>query len=96
MPVSLEVIDAAVEGGAAQIQAEKTIGLDTSVLSLYLSKSGDPDPHLAFGHASHFCIGAARARIAIRDLIARLSLWESLETQLWEPRSARHMHGPPA
>jgi hypothetical protein len=59
MPVSLEVIDAAVEGGAAQIQAEKTIGLDTSVLSLYLSNPATPiltwpsDTHHTFASELH-------------------------------------------
>ena len=38
--------------------------------------ANEPNPHLAFGHGSHSCLGAAlsrmEARIALSDLLARL------------------------
>ena len=33
----------------------------------------DPNPHLAFGHGTHFCLGANLARIELRLLFERLS-----------------------
>ena len=40
----------------------------------------DPDPHVAFGHGIHFCLGAAlarlEARIAVSDLLARFESFE--------------------
>jgi cytochrome P450 len=37
----------------------------------------DPNPHIAFGHGIHFCLGAAlsrlEAKVAITDLLARIS-----------------------
>jgi len=57
-----------------------------------------PNPHIAFGHGGHFCIGAPlgrlQARIALEDLFARLSQWELAGTDSWELRAALHMHGP--
>ncbi|MDG2123873.1 MAG: hypothetical protein P8J87_09265, partial [Verrucomicrobiales bacterium] len=31
-----------------------------------------PNPHLAFGNGTHFCLGAAHARLIARTLIERL------------------------
>lgn len=57
----------------------------------------NPNPHLAFGHGMHFCIGAPlsrlEARIALPDLLARMKTIE-LTTKEWEPREAFHVHGP--
>ena len=70
------------------------------------SRFADPDrfdpargsnPHLAFGHGIHFCIGAPlsrlEARIALEALFARFSRFE-LVTPAWPPRGAFHVHGP--
>jgi cytochrome P450 len=57
-----------------------------------------PNPHIAFGHGIHFCIGAAlsrmEARIALPDLLTRLSALETDNLSLWEPRQPLHVHGP--
>jgi cytochrome P450 family 142 subfamily A polypeptide 1 len=40
----------------------------------------DPNPHIAFGFGTHFCLGAALARLELRvmfeELIARLDDWD--------------------
>jgi cytochrome P450 len=58
----------------------------------------EPNPHLAFGHGIHFCLGAPlsrlEARIGLTDLLTRTKKIElALEGQ-WEPRRAFHVHGP--
>ncbi|HTV13970.1 MAG TPA: cytochrome P450 [Acidobacteriaceae bacterium] len=57
-----------------------------------------PNPHLAFGHGAHFCIGAPlarlEARIALPDLFNRLANLELASAEPWEPRAALHVHGP--
>ena len=56
----------------------------------------NPNPHIAFGHGIHSCLGAAlarmEARIALGDLLARAPEFELIEP--WQPRRALHVHGP--
>ena len=58
----------------------------------------DPNPHLAFGHGIHFCIGAPLARleakIALTDLLERLTNLQLASDEPWEPRKGTHVHGP--
>lgn len=58
----------------------------------------NPNPHLAFGHGIHSCLGAAlsrmEARIALSDLLDRMTSIELANTAPWEPRKALHVHGP--
>ena len=58
----------------------------------------DPNPHVAFGHGIHFCLGAPlsrlEARIALSDLLQRLRGFEPATDEPWEPRKALHVHGP--
>jgi cytochrome P450 len=58
----------------------------------------NPNPHVAFGHGIHFCLGAPLARlegrIALGDLCKRLKKIELASSQPWEPRKALHVHGP--
>ena len=58
----------------------------------------DPNPHIAFGHGIHFCLGAAlsrlEARIALTDLLSRFHTFELAKEEPWEPRKALHVHGP--
>ncbi len=57
-----------------------------------------PNPHLAFGHGIHFCLGAPLARleagIALRDLFGRAKGLALASDAPWEPRRALHVHGP--
>jgi cytochrome P450 len=58
----------------------------------------DPNPHLAFGHGIHFCLGAPlarlEARIALADFLERVQGFELASAEPWEPRKALHVHGP--
>lgn len=57
-----------------------------------------PNPHIAFGHGIHFCLGAVLARlegsIALNDLLTRLASFELASDEPWEPRRGLHVHGP--
>jgi cytochrome P450 len=57
-----------------------------------------PNPHIAFGHGIHSCLGAPlarlEARIALTDLLGRLSSFELASAEPWQPRQALHVHGP--
>lgn len=60
--------------------------------------SRHPNPHLAFGHGIHFCLGSAlsrmEAKIALTDLLERLDGLETASAEPWQPRRALHVHGP--
>ena len=60
--------------------------------------SRNPNPHIAFGHGIHSCLGAAlsrmEAKIAISDLLERFPKIERANDEPWEPRKALHVHGP--
>jgi cytochrome P450 len=57
----------------------------------------DPNPHLAFGHGIHFCLGAPlsrlEARVALGELLPRIRRLE-LVSKDWQPRAPFHVHGP--
>jgi cytochrome P450 len=58
----------------------------------------EPNPHLAFGHGIHACLGAPlsrlEARIALADLLGRLQDLRLASDAPWQPRNALHVHGP--
>src|SRR5262249_5374817 len=58
----------------------------------------DPNPHPAFGHGTHFGLGAPLARleakIALADLLERVKDFALASDEPWEPRKAFHVHGP--
>jgi cytochrome P450 len=57
-----------------------------------------PNPHLAFGHGPHFCLGAPlarlEARVALADLLVRTNEIELAAATPWEPRPGSHILGP--
>jgi len=58
----------------------------------------DPNPHVAFGHGIHSCLGAPlarlEARIALADFLDRVKGFELASDAPWEPRKALQVHGP--
>src|SRR6185503_20041420 len=58
----------------------------------------DPNPHIAFGHGIHACLGAPlarmEARIALGDFLGRVEGFELASDGPWKPRKALHVHGP--
>ncbi len=57
-----------------------------------------PNPHIAFGHGIHYCLGAAlsrlEAKVALPDLLERFPRF-ALDDD-WRPRGSFHVHGPAA
>jgi cytochrome P450 len=57
-----------------------------------------PNPHLAFGHGLHFCIGAPlarlEARVALPLFLERVKDFALASDAPWEPRQAIHVLGP--
>ena len=58
----------------------------------------DPNPHIAFGHGIHFCIGAAlsrlEGRVAVGELLRRAPDLRLASEAPWQPRRALIAHGP--
>ena len=58
----------------------------------------DPNPHIAFGHGIHACLGAPlarlEARIALADFLERVRGFERTSDEPWEPRAPSGVHGP--
>jgi cytochrome P450 len=58
----------------------------------------DPNPHIAFGHGIHACLGAPlarlEARIALADFLERVKGFELASGEPWEPRQALSVLGP--
>jgi cytochrome P450 len=58
----------------------------------------NPNPHIAFGHGIHSCLGAAlarmEARIALGDFLCLAPEFELASSEPWQPRRALHVHGP--
>jgi cytochrome P450 len=58
----------------------------------------DPNPHVAFGHGVHFCMGAPlarlEARVALAEFLGRVKEFGLASDEPWEPRRGLHVHGP--
>jgi cytochrome P450 len=58
----------------------------------------NPNPHLAFGHGIHFCLGSSlarlEARVALADLLSRTTTIELASEAPWQPKPGLHVHGP--
>jgi cytochrome P450 len=57
-----------------------------------------PNPHIAFGHGVHFCLGAAlsrlEARIAVSEMLAAFRRFEYARERPWAPRRPFQVLGP--
>jgi cytochrome P450 len=60
--------------------------------------SRDPNPHIAFGHGAHFCLGSALARlegrVAMEEFLRSTDEVELASELLWTPNPGLHGHGP--
>ena len=58
----------------------------------------DPNPHIAFGHGIHFCLGAPlarlEARVALAELLERVKDFRLASDAPWEPRKPLQVLGP--
>jgi cytochrome P450 len=58
----------------------------------------DPNPHIAFGHGIHFCLGASltrlEAKVALEDLLEQMKGFELASSEPWVPRKGLHVLGP--
>lgn len=58
----------------------------------------EPNPHVAFGHGVHFCMGAPlarlEARVALTEFLGRVKGFGLASEGPWEPRRGLHVHGP--
>jgi cytochrome P450 len=58
----------------------------------------EPNPHVAFGHGAHFCMGAPlarlEARVALTEFLGRVKAFRLASEEPWEPRKGLHVHGP--
>jgi cytochrome P450 len=58
----------------------------------------EPNPHVAFGHGIHYCLGAAlsrlEARVVFEELVPRVSSVAHASDAPWRPRKPFHVHGP--
>lgn len=85
----------AVEPGDKVLFWEASANRDESVFerSMEFDIRRDPNPHLAFGHGVHFCLGANLARLEMRvmfeEILPRFSTYELAAPVEWT-RSNRH------
>jgi cytochrome P450 len=58
----------------------------------------DSNPHIAFGHGIHFCLGASlsrlEARVALEDLLEQMKDFKLASPEPWVPRKGLHVLGP--
>jgi cytochrome P450 len=85
----------AIEPGDKVLFWEASANRDESVFprSMEFDIRRDPNPHLAFGHGVHFCLGANLARLEMRvmfeEVLPRFSTYELVAPVEWT-RSNRH------
>jgi cytochrome P450 len=84
-----------IETGQKVLVWEGSANRDEKVFdrSMEFDITRDPNPHLAFGHGIHYCLGASLARLELRvmfeELLPRFSSYELVAPVEWT-RSNRH------